>query len=1060
MKAEKLSLMNKVLILSRTLGLLGVSFVILICSSLAAKADESVFQQQQYSIAQGPLGKVLSTFALSANIDFAIDDSLTTGKSSSGLEGVYSVQKGLQEILLNTGITFEQISLTSFVLKARPETQDASAIIIHGLRDTDEDGYNDVYDKNTSTAYMGKEEVERYKGATPSDLLQGIAGVFSGEARNSGALDVNIRGVQGPGRVPVTIDGTEQALTVWRGYNGASNRNYIDPNLISNIQIYKGITNERDVRSGIGGAMVVKTLVPDDVIAEGEDFGIEYKVESSSNAVKERVPRLHTGELASNVIGFPETNQLSPYLDKTLRLDSLNSKSANDSNPLSGNDYAYRIAMAKKTEQFDVLAAYAYRERGNYYSGKNNADYYSDSLEDSHGTKDYIRSLALYWKPGDEVTNTSSMMKSLLLKTNWKIDEAQSLSFNYRQSNSVYGEIMPSRIDNVSERGAIQWPLSEVTAKAYNLDYKYKPDDKSWIDLHANLWRTDTLSDTYSSGGFPNQLRYDFGNNNALIDDVLVNGGVTNAKNIRNGLSLSNLTAITPSLDLTVAGDFQHERLSSSDSYAYTKTLAGRAYPRAGRREEWSGSFDLAWKQSDKLTLSAGLTYGSYWAFDDFLAAHPNQFENSVLKGYNNFEYKTFDPYTPAERQQKIDTDTDMIGMLETINNPIFQSIFVPGLNPPITIAAFTQKIYDDRVANWVYGDSNTVPIPGEWLVDSEGNLDRAENPCLNGSYSHIENLIGCTSSPIPEIVKINAEKQKDHGWVPHFNLSYELTDNSRAYVNYNEALRFPSMFESTIAFSASLSPYGIKPEHSRNWEIGYVHDLTSWLTEADYADLKFTFYNNVTKDVIERNSKFFFDNVEKQTIRGLEADFRYDSGKFFSNFGVNYVLKNEICDENSAARISATAMGRALISPIPKCFEYGFPSGYQLTQATPKLSANISLGRRFLNRRLEVGSRVTYYQGYDNQDLDEFANNSYKVNSSSDPYNPTPNGYSYAFNTPYSWDDTLIFDAYARYKVNKSIDLEFTANNITDIYYADPATRSAMAAPGRTFKLSLTGRF
>ena len=30
----------------------------------------------------------------------------------------------------------------------------------------------------------------------------------------SGALDPNVRGVQGQGRVPVTIDGTEQAITV------------------------------------------------------------------------------------------------------------------------------------------------------------------------------------------------------------------------------------------------------------------------------------------------------------------------------------------------------------------------------------------------------------------------------------------------------------------------------------------------------------------------------------------------------------------------------------------------------------------------------------------------------------------------------------------------------------------------------------------------------------------------------------------------------------------------------------------------------------------------------
>ncbi|MEH3795395.1 Plug domain-containing protein, partial [Escherichia coli] len=89
-----------------------------------------------------------------------------------------------------------------------------------------------IYDKNVSTLILTKEEIERYKGASAADILKGANGVFSGDARNGNALDVNIRGIQGPGRVPVTIDGTEQAVTVYRGYNGANNRNYLDPMLI------------------------------------------------------------------------------------------------------------------------------------------------------------------------------------------------------------------------------------------------------------------------------------------------------------------------------------------------------------------------------------------------------------------------------------------------------------------------------------------------------------------------------------------------------------------------------------------------------------------------------------------------------------------------------------------------------------------------------------------------------------------------------------------------------------------------------------------------------------
>jgi len=285
--------------------------------SVAQAADNSIqAEQRQYSIGRGPLGQVLNNFALQATIDLSMNASLTSGKRSAGVTGPYNIEGALSYLLSGTGLVARQTATGRFVLHsiAVPSKQHSNALkpdeqtmVVYGRgNNTDEDGYNDVYDKNTSTIYRGKEQIERYKGTTPSDLLKGMAGVFSGDSHNSGALDINIRGIQGSGRVPVIIDGTEQAITVYRGYNGASNRNYIDPNLISSIQVFKGGTNQRDVHSGIGGAMVINTLVPDDVIAEGEDFGIEIRLEGSSNSVAEQIPRLHTGERAADVDGFPK----------------------------------------------------------------------------------------------------------------------------------------------------------------------------------------------------------------------------------------------------------------------------------------------------------------------------------------------------------------------------------------------------------------------------------------------------------------------------------------------------------------------------------------------------------------------------------------------------------------------------------------------------------------------------------------------------------------------------------------------------------------------------------
>lgn len=97
------------------------------------------------------------------------------------------------------------------------------------------------------------------------------------------------------------------------------------------------------------------------------------------------------------------------------------------------------------------------------------------------------------------------------------------------------------------------------------------------------------------------------------------------------------------------------------------------------------------------------------------------------------------------------------------------------------------------------------------------------------------------------------------------------------------------------------------------------------------------------------------------------------------------------------------------------------------------------------MDEQLESSARATYYKGYEsylrkNGDLDLNA--------------------GYYLNVPLAWDDTWLFDAYANYRINEQATVELVSNNITNQYYIDPLTRSAMAAPGRTIKMGLTYKF
>ena len=244
------------------------------------------------------------------------------------------------------------------------ESSSLETVVVKGNRNNHETGRDRVYSLDIVNLYKGKEEVETFKGNTVSDLFSGMAGVYSGDSRNSGALDPNVRGVQGQGRIPVTIDGTEQAITVWRGLAGASNRNYVDPNIVSSVYVEKGPSFNRDTKSGIGGSVAMKTIDADDIVPEGQKYGLEVKTETSTNSISP-----HKAVYAENIdyrtLPNPEYaagGMWRLYADGTDRLDPRFSGKHK-----FGNDNAFRIAAAAKQDNFDAMIAYAYRKKGNYF---------------------------------------------------------------------------------------------------------------------------------------------------------------------------------------------------------------------------------------------------------------------------------------------------------------------------------------------------------------------------------------------------------------------------------------------------------------------------------------------------------------------------------------------------------------------------------------------------------------------------------------------------------------------------------------------------------------------
>lgn len=967
------------------------------------------------------------------------------------------------------------------ISSAEKEKEDLGNIAVQDsaktIKERDSQGYDSQYDKNGSRIYLGKDLVERYKGTSSADVLNSAIGVYSGDARNSSALDPNIRGIQGQERVPVTVDGTEQAITVYRGYNGANNRNYIDPNLISSIEIEKSGSLTGDIKTSIGGGIAIKTIGIDDVVDPDEKFGMSLKLETSSNSVKPRIPNLSYGQDYRDDPVLTK-NYFSVFNDPAVNIVP---KSRGNAGFFNFKDNGGRIAIGTRQARFDLIGAYSYRKQGNYFAGNNGAYRYRQPVQLNElqgrdkqlGPDPYLPFAAKVFAPGQEVTNTSNEMESYLTKANLYLTDSQILQLGFRHSESTYGEIMPSRLGyrEIAGKNVLpQWPLSRFTVNAYQAEYAWKPENNPWINLNMNLWMTHAVGNTHTSGGFPReakQIDFFFTYSKVPdpnIDGTLINTAKTNSVNDRIGFNLRNTFALTSDLDLTISGSMLKEKLDSNDTLPSESASPFIASPRKGRRQEHTLAFNINYRPTSWLELEAGAKYIDGWTEDDFLKenmlASNNGFQNPSKRLARRIQYSrilTQDEYNQA------------INLGYTGKNPyhdaiILNKVVYPNLADPdfrIGIRRLGQDSYP--------GDGDgavTIGQLAEWRPDKDGRYTRKTNPFYNGTIDPKKRAIDPTTgqetyvqghgveTPDLEITRQLSEeeqwelpgKQKSYGWAPAFGSNIWLTDNDRVYARYIETVRLPSIFENSIGFSGASESIRdhikFKPERGKTFEFGYSRNLQSLLKAQNNADIKINYYHTIVENIFDRDGRLNFTQLQEQRTAGIEAQARYDNGGFFIDLGVDYRLQNKVCDDVESAKLDVTNRHNT-----SECTTAGFPGGFLRTQLQPQYAINANLGLRLLDESLEIGSRMRYTSRAENKDEKKLM----KL---------YPNEYSMANNSPMHWTPTFVADLYADYQIGKNTNIEFLVTNLTDQYYIDPLTRSMMPAPGRTFRLGINSRF
>lgn len=248
-------------------------------------------------------------------------------------------------------------------------------------------------------------------------------------------------------------------------------------------------------------------------------------------------------------------------------------------------------------------------------------------------------------------------------------------------------------------------------------------------------------------------------------------------------------------------------------------------------------------------------------------------------------------------------------------------------------------------------------------------------------------------------------------------------------YGTYAEGYRSPSITETLmsgihpngVAFPFLPNP-NLKPETSKTWEFGVNYKRDGLFYEDDSLRLKAAYFNNDISDYIGSRTlsahvpgsgcPMFnpmvpicsqYQNFANAKINGVELEAMYDAGHFFTGLSASV---------NDGHTVTYAGVRAGLVS-------------------IPSSQVTASLGFRMLeNKALTFGGEVQY--------------------------NGAPDGARYA-------EDYTLVNAFANYQVNDNFRLDFRADNLFDVKYANPlnaTTTTIVYEPGLTLKFGATMRF
>lgn len=129
----------------------------------------------------------------------------------------------------------------------------------------------DPYTEPAARSTIGRDAIDLFGGQNLDDALRSTAGTFSRDNPQNPGVAVNLRGLEGSGRVNMMIDGVRQGFR-FTGHE-AQGFTYVDTALLAGVDISRGAVAGAGGAGALAGSANFRTLAADDVLRAGDGAG-------------------------------------------------------------------------------------------------------------------------------------------------------------------------------------------------------------------------------------------------------------------------------------------------------------------------------------------------------------------------------------------------------------------------------------------------------------------------------------------------------------------------------------------------------------------------------------------------------------------------------------------------------------------------------------------------------------------------------------------------------------------------------------------------------------------